>query len=436
MCHSAQPFGARIIHAIETDMPACDRGHGEEFRLKRVRCQPGVFVMSDQVGDGSGLSAGSDSFTETTTQGWGSRLGGSLVAALIGLILVPAAIVLMYWNEGRAVDGIRALDRGAASVVEVNAAGVDPATNGKLVHVSGVLQAAAPAKDPVFGVTGDGLVRLTRSVEMYQWKETTNSTSQQNVGGSKTTQTTYNYQRDWSAQPIDSGHFKVPGGHQNPAMQNRSATFDGTGVKIGVWQVDPSVLDKITAFTPIQPQAPPTAGYQASGDGYYHGQDPGTPAIGDERVNFTAVPAQTVSVAAAQASGVLTAFRDGNGYTIALAEPGVVSADALFHDEKKSEGVLTWILRVVGFVLVLIGFVCMTRPLTMLFAVLPFLESLVGAGAFVVAFTLAVPVTLLTISIAWIVHRPLIGGLLLIGAIGAWFLLRKMHPRRTVRAAA
>jgi hypothetical protein len=392
--------------------------------------------MSDSFGDGGGVAAGSDNFTETTTQGWGSRLGGSLVAALIGLVLVPAAIVLMYWNEGRAVDAIRALDRGAASVVDVNLATVDPATNGKLVHVTGMLQAAAPAKDPVFGVTGDGLVRLTRSVEMYQWKETTNSTSQQNVGGSKTTQTTYNYQRDWSSQPIDSGHFKVPGGHQNPAMQHRSATFDGTGVKLGAWQVDPAVLDKITAFTPIQPQAPPPFGYQASGDSYYHGQDPGTPSIGDERVTFTAVPAQTVSVAAAQASGVLTAFRDGNGYTIALAEPGVVSADALFHDEKKSEGVLTWILRVVGFVLLLIGFVCMTQPLTMLFAVLPFLESLVGAEAFVVAFTFAVPVTLLTIAIAWIVHRPLIGGVLLIGAVAAWFLLRKMHPRRTVHAAA
>jgi hypothetical protein len=391
--------------------------------------------MSDSFGDGSAASAGSDSFTETSTEGWGSRLGGSLVAALIGLVLVPAAIVLMYWNEGRAVDAIRALDRGATSIVEVNAAAVDPATNAKLVHVIGMLQPSTPAKDPVFGVTADGLVRLTRSVEMYQWKEETSTTSQQNVGGSKTTQTTYNYRREWSAQPIDSGHFKVPGGHQNPPMQQRSATFDGAGVKVGAWQVDPSVLDKVSAFTPVRAQSPPPSGYQVSGDGFYHGQDPGQPAIGDERVNFTGVPAQTVSVAAAQASGVLTAFRDANGYTIALAEPGVVSADVLFHDEKKSEGVLTWILRGVGFVLMLIGFVCMTRPLTMLFAVLPFLESLVGAGAFLVALTLAVPVTLLTISIAWIVHRPLIGGLLLVGAIGAWFLLRQVRPRRAVGAA-
>ena len=392
--------------------------------------------MSDSFDADSAPSTGGDSFSETSTEGWGSRLGGSLIAALIGFILVPAAIVLMYWNEGRAVDAIRALNRGASAIVEVNANAIDPGANGKLVHVSGMLQPTTPAKDPVFGVTGDGLVRLTRTVAMYQWKEETSTTSHQNVGGSKTTETTYNYTKQWSAQPIDSGHFRNPANHQNPPMQQRSATFDGAGVKIGAWQVDPSVLDKISAFTPVRAQGPPPAGYQASGDGFYEGQNPGQPAVGDVQVTFTGVPAQTVSVASGASAGVLTAFRDKNGYTIALAEPGVVGADVLFHDEKKSESTLTWILRGVGFVVVLIGFVCIARPLTMLFAVLPFLESIVGAGVFLVALTLAIPVTLLTISVAWIVHRPLIGGLLLVGAIAAFFLLRQLHPKRTARAAA
>jgi hypothetical protein len=58
----------------------------------------------------------------------------------------------------------------------------------------------------------------------------------------------------------------------------------------------------------------------------------------------------------------------------------------------------------------------------------------VGAGAFLVALTLAIPITLLTIAVAWVVHRPLIGGLLLVGAVGAWFVLRQLHPRRTAPA--
>jgi hypothetical protein len=72
----------------------------------------------------------------------------------------------------------------------------------------------------------------------------------------------------------------------------------------------------------------------------------------------------------------------------------------------------------------------------MLFAVVPFLESLVGAGAFMVALTLAIPITLLTIAVAWIVHRPLIGGLLVVGAIAAWYLLRQLLPKRVQPAHA
>src|SRR5690242_7389761 len=117
----------------------------------------------------------SDQFTEVTTEGWGSRLGGSLIAALIGLLLVPASIILLYWNEGRAVDAIRALNRAGAVIVEVNAAAVDPKDDGKLVHTSGMMQPTTPARDPVFGVTGDGVLRLKRTVEMYQWKEESHS---------------------------------------------------------------------------------------------------------------------------------------------------------------------------------------------------------------------------------------------------------------------
>ena len=43
---------------------------------------------------------------------------------------------------------------------------------------------------------------------------------------------------------------------------------------------------------------------------------------------------------------------------------------------------------------------------------------------------------LATIAVAWIVHRPLIGGLLLVGAVAAMFLLRQLHPRRPARVAA
>ena len=68
-----------------------------------------------------------DTFTEVTRQGWGSRLGGSLKGILVGFVLVGAGIVLLFFNEGRAVKRAKALDHGSAAVVSVAATSVDPA---------------------------------------------------------------------------------------------------------------------------------------------------------------------------------------------------------------------------------------------------------------------------------------------------------------------
>ncbi len=59
-----------------------------------------------------------------------------------------------------------------------------------------------------------------------------------------------------------------------------------------------------------------------------------------------------------------------------------------------------------------------------------------GAGAFVAALTLAVPLTLPTTALAWIAHRPPVGGLLLAGAIAAGFLLRRLTGKPRARAVA
>src|SRR5437868_13646566 len=137
----------------------------------------------------------SDSVTEVTTTGWLQRIGQSFVGALIGVLLVIGSIVLLWWNEGRAVDAIRALDQGARQRAEAHATAVDPANNNKLVHLSGAMTTRAPARDTAFGIGGDDLLRLKRTVEMFQWTEQKTTRSQKNFGGSETTETTYSYHK-------------------------------------------------------------------------------------------------------------------------------------------------------------------------------------------------------------------------------------------------
>ena len=373
-----------------------------------------------------------DSYTEVTRQGWLSRVGGSLVGMLFGFLLVPISIVLLYWNEGRAVEAIRSLDQGAKQTVEAPAA-PSPGNDGKLIHLTGALTTPAPAQDPTFHVTAPGTIRLRRHVEMYQWRQDTSTATHEDVGGSKTTETTYTYRRVWSEQPIDSGAFKQPGGHSNPPMTVHSATYDGKDVKLGEYRLDSRVLSGLDDFnTQSIEGADAPAGYKADGGDFYSGNDPGNPAIGDIKVHFTSVTAETASLVAGQSGDTLAPFAGRGGYTIALIKPGVVSAEELFKAKKAEESTLTWILRGVGFVLMLIGFLLIASPLSTVLAVIPLFEWVAEAGAFLGALGLSIPVTLIVIAVAWIAHRPIIGALLLAAAAGVLFLARSMRTKRAV----
>ena len=70
-------------------------------------------------------------FTETSSQGFGSRLGSSLTGLLIGPLLVIGAIVLLWWNEGRAVQAIVGLKDAASQVVEPRWAIAPPVNRSK-----------------------------------------------------------------------------------------------------------------------------------------------------------------------------------------------------------------------------------------------------------------------------------------------------------------
>jgi Transmembrane protein 43 len=371
----------------------------------------------------------SDSVTEVTTTGWLQRIGQSIVGALIGILLVIGSIILLWWNEGRAVEAIRALDRGAKQLIEAQADAVDPSKEGKLVHLSGMMETKAPARDTAFGVGAENLLRLKRTVEMFQWVEHKESHSHKNLGGSETTETTYTYRKEWNEQPTDSSHFHEPGGHGNPSMPARSATIDSQDVRLGAYHVDRAVLDAVSAFAAFDPGQATSlpAGYRKTGDMLYRGDDAAAPAIGDVRIRYTAIPAQTMSVVAAQAGGALAPYHDASGYKIGLAEPGVVPANVMFKEKAHEESVITWILRVVGFVLMLIGFWLMGSPLGVVLGVIPLFETLAEAGAFLMALIVSVPLTLIVIAAAWIAHRPLIGIGLIVAAIGLGYLLRRLH---------
>ncbi|MGG5818820.1 TMEM43 family protein [Falsiroseomonas sp. HW251] len=406
--------------------------------------------MSDSDGNGGwggtdavGVEqdASGDSVTETTHKSWFQRLLGSLVAALIGLAMVPGASVLLFWNEGRAVQTARSLAEGAAGVTAADAGRIDPAMEGRLIHVAGPLAVAKPPADRDFGLqSGPGTTRLVRRVEMFQWREDSQSERRTNLGGSQDTVTTYSYRQVWAADRIDSGRFRQQSGHQNPTPRYAGTTQTAPEAMLGARRISAAQLAGIGEARPLpldQAMLTLPAGARIVGDAIYVGADPERPRIGDLRIRFEAAAPASASIVAAQAGDGFAPFATRAGDRLLLTAAGQVPAAEMFHDAEASNTVLTWILRAVGAVLMLVGFCLLWSPLSTLVSVIPFLETVAGAGAFLVGLVLTLVLAPTVIAVAWFFYRPLVAaGVLAVGLAGAFAVSRLGASRKAARPAA
>ena len=94
-----------------------------------------------------------DTFTETETVSYGSRISSSFKGMLPGILMFLGAFPLLFWNEGRAVKTARALDEGQGVVIEVETnKTVDHDNDGKLVHMTGKAETKDVLEDATFGV--------------------------------------------------------------------------------------------------------------------------------------------------------------------------------------------------------------------------------------------------------------------------------------------
>lgn len=384
-----------------------------------------------------------DSVTVMTRQSWGRRLRGSFNGILVGLVMVVASMWLLLANEGRAVQRYKALQQGAREVVSIGADRVDPATEGKLVHLSGKATAAGTLRDPQLGVAARA-IHLKRQVEMYQWLESTQTETKKKVGGSTETTTTYSYNTGWSGRPVESSSFQEPSGHRNPtSMPYSSRTVSADRVTLGAFDLSPGLIERIDRWAKLEVSS--TAGLpedlrrsaRVHEGGFYIGRNPSVPRVGDLRISFRVVQPTMVSVVSRQAGHTFAPYQTRSGSSVELLRIGLASAEEMFAAARRANKVLTWFLRLAGSLMMMLGFLIVLRPLSVLADVLPILGNLVEKGSAVLAFALALPIALTTIAIAWLAQRPLLGiAILALALLALVFLVRKVQQARRAAAVA
>lgn len=381
----------------------------------------------------------SDIFTETTSTSWFSRIGNSIKGIVIGLILIVASFPVIFVNEGCAVKIRKTLDQGSKEFVPIEASPVNPDNEGKLVHLSGAATSTGSLSDEKFGISAEALV-LKRVVEMYQWKESSEEKTKKKLGGGTDTTTTYNYEKVWQKGRIDSSNFHKASEYTNPSPKISSDRWRAKNITVGGFTLNDGMVEKINAFKPVRVHADKnTEAIAASSkkihlhDGiYYYGKSPDAPELGDLKISFQHVPNPTeVSIIAKQHKQGFETFTGKSGSTIYMLSVGQHSAAAMFAKAQQNNKIRTWIVRLVGFLLMFFGFSLLFKPFSVLADVLPIAGTIVGIGTSIVAFLLALPLSLATMALAWIAYRPIIGIPLLLGAVvGFFFLIKKFIAYR------
>ena len=188
-------------------------------------------------------------YTETTTTGYGTRVGNSFKAIGSGILLFVLGTALLWWNEGRAVKTEKMLDEAGSKYVEMeNPNKKDASLEGELICGTAMATTEDSLTDDQFGI-GAKAIALRRTVEYYQWVEHSQTKKEDKLGGKEVTTTTYTYSKQWVSSPVQSSQF------HDPAYQNKNMVLTtveeeeeyAENVSFGAYKLPESLIHSISS---------------------------------------------------------------------------------------------------------------------------------------------------------------------------------------------
>lgn len=364
----------------------------------------------------------SNRVVKVTRQNWGQRVSNSFGGLVFGLVLIPAAMAALWYGEG-----IQDLSKIASKAVQVEATQPYSASEGAFISVTGTLGTNVQLGDAPYLVDGD-YVSLERVVEMYAWKEKTDtSTTEDVVGGGSTTTTTYSYFKEWTRSPAQTSSFEEPAGHENPAKALDDATITADYATIGSFELNPQSmqLPEGNKITPEPVELP--AGYVQTGSYIYSSESAATqPIVGDIRISYVVLPVgKTVTAFGAKQGTQIVSTTVENEKFFRMFAGSHAEALETMHGEY----VLTvWLFRVVGTIAIFMGLQLIVQPLARVLGVIGIVgravEGVTGFINAIIATILGVTV----IIVSQIAHNIylLITVLVLVGG-GVYLYLRRRN---------
>jgi len=344
-------------------------------------------------------------FRETTTRSWGSRILGSIKGVFIGFLLFLASFAFLFWNEGRI--NIANIAKTATEIESISKA---PATIDKtLVSTTGEFLSTEKIGDD-FLRTGD-YISIRRTPRTYAWVEDDSSSTKTNVGGSQTTETTYTYSKQWVQNPANSSKFKNPTGHKNPTSKSSSKTTSVKTAELGIYHIDVNqiVLSDYRNLELNNANIILKDNFTLANSQYlFNGVGTiDSPEIGDVKISYQVMsyPIKTATVFGEidiSTSKISPYYGEKNTKLYRIFEG--TRSTAISKMQTKFT-ILSWIFRLIGFLMMWVGLAALFDPISTLLDVLPIFGSISRGGILFITFLVSLLLSIITIIISIIMHN-------------------------------
>ena len=366
------------------------------------------------------------------------------------------------------------IDEGEKECVEVNDGRCIKETEGLLICLHGEISTEDSLIDNVVGVTVPKGIKMVRKVEILQYVE------------EKVHDDEFNYKKEWVNDLIDSNNFHEDiHRNKNEIKSNKSIwnqVFYANEMKIGDYLLNNELKEEMKCeerlnltenmlnLDEIKSKTNKQNIEIHENMLYILRKDFAKPKIGDIRIHYEYLKApRAYTVIARQRTNVLEPYYGKNVERPQVAvelsskeseksdvenkliekpqekteSKGIVKTIRDFMDDSikinwlfegnqplsqcfeikmKQEQKITWILRLVGFLCMTFGVYMFFAPLLALTNWIPILGTVIAFIFFLFSLSVGLSLSLLTISIAWLFYRPLIGGFMIGGSVLLYIL--------------
>jgi hypothetical protein len=226
-------------------------------------------------------------------------------------------------------------------------------------------------------------------------------------------------------------------------MPIRSTEWSAENVRLVAFRLPPRMVGQIGGSAPVPLGEDIVAGLETSlrdrtrrvDQELRVGVADAWPQVGDFRIRFTEVPSTAISVVARQAGSSFEPFTLQEG-TIDMLRTGTFTAVEMFAMAQRENTILTWVIRGVGFLMMAIGIGMVLAPLSVAADVVPLVGNLLRLGTGLVAGVVGFAFSIVTIGVAWIAYRPLLGVTLLAAAVAALVFIKNLSDKKAPAPAA